>query len=452
MRRLAAFIVPIFLSCCVIAASLQTNESQTGQDDAISTINNTTQLARNQNFSHTPPLILTFAGDLMAHNVNFNMKMYDLIYKDVEKILHDDDLSFINVETPVCDTLPLSTYPNFNVHTSYLRAAVQAGFDVLSFANNHTNDHGKTGIDGTLTAVRTVQQERRTADLLPPFLIFSGLKDSEKERIQVTPFFYKGWNILFCSVTELLNSYDSSKERLYYSAPTKQGRAALILTIKEARSKYPCDVFVLALHLNEPEYGRMVSEAKKNWFKQLGEAGVDIIWAHHPHVMQPWEIITVERPALLPAAAEVDIPVAQTTSTTDMEKATEPFDLSKSSDDMADMKKITLSEQCKVFCMYSMGNFISGQRWQTCYEDPSYYREYTGDAALLQVTCTRNEAGRADFSALPLLITQYNEPAYPVVKRFTQDWIDTLNEKEKKYFTKRFELMQAYLPLQREKE
>ena len=39
-------------------------------------------------------LLLTFAGDLMAHTVNFNMKEYDLIYKDVEKILHDDDLSF----------------------------------------------------------------------------------------------------------------------------------------------------------------------------------------------------------------------------------------------------------------------------------------------------------------------------------------------------------------------
>jgi hypothetical protein len=123
-----------------------------------------------------------------------------------------------------------------------------------------------------------------------------------------------------------------------------------------------------------------------------------------------------------------------------------------SDDDMLAMEKIVLSEQCKVFCMYSMGNFISGQRWNTRYDDPSFYREYTGDAVLLQVTCTRNEAGRADFSILPLLITQYNEPAYPVVKRFTQEWINTLNEKEKKYFTKRFELMQGYLPLQREKE
>lgn len=68
----------------------------------------------------------------------------------------------------------------------------------------------------------------------------------------------------FCSVTEILNSYDASKDRLYYSAPTKQGRATLLSLIKEARSKYPCDLFILGLHLNEPEYVRTVSESKKH--------------------------------------------------------------------------------------------------------------------------------------------------------------------------------------------
>ena len=410
MRRQAVFLfmLPIFFSCCVSTASMRTDIS-TRQDDNTSSAVNNQSSGKSASASQVTPLVLTFAGDLMAHTVNFDMKNYDLIYKDVEKILHNDDLSFVNIETPVCDALPLSTYPSFNVHTPYLRAAAQAGFDVLSFANNHTNDHGTTGIDGTLASVRTVQKERAAADILPPFLAFSGLKDSENDHIQVTPLSYKGWNILFCSVTEILNSYDASKNRLYYSAPTKQGRAALLALIKEARNRYPCDLFVLGLHLNEPEYGRTVSNAKKAWFKQLGEAGIDIIWAHHPHVMQSWETITVERPLVLQEAI--------------------------------------ISEQCKVFCMYSMGNFISGQRWHTRYDDPAFYREYTGDAVLLQLTCTRNKAGRADFLVSPLLITQYNEPAYPVVKRFTQEWIETLNQKEKKYFKKRFELMQDYLPI-----
>ena len=422
MRRIAVFtfLLPIFFSSCVSAESLQTTVPIIEGEAALSKIKNLHSI---ENTSSIPALQLNFAGDLMAHAVNFNMSAYDLIYTDVEKILHNDDLSFVNIETPICDALPLSTYPCFNVHTPYLRAAIGAGFDVLSLANNHTNDHGKIGIDGTLAAVRTVQKERYASEISPRLLIFSGLKDSDNDRIQVTPLVYKGWNILFCSVTEILNSYDSSKDRLYYSAPTKQGGSALISLIKEARKRYPCDLFILGLHLNEPEYGRTVSEAKKAWFKQLGEAGVDIIWAHHPHVMQSWETITVERPLLLRKAASTGYT------------------------GISDLKEAAVSEQCKVFCMYSMGNFISGQRWHTRYDEPAFYREYTGDAVLLQLTCTRNKAGRADFSVLPMLITQYNEPEYPVVKRFTQDWIETLGEKEKKYFKKRFELMNEYLPI-----
>lgn len=440
MRRISVFmfLLPVFCSCCVVADSLQVIIPAVVEEDAVPIDDGNLLFMGSNPYSH--PLVLTFAGDLMAHTVNFNMKSYDLIYTDVEKILHNDDLSFVNVETPVCDVLPLSTYPSFNVHTPYVRAAVQAGFDVLSLANNHTNDHGKIGIDGTLTAIRTVQKERPTSGILPSFLIFSGLKDSENDPIQVTPLFYKGWNILFCSVTEILNSYDSSKARLYYSAPTKQGREALLSVIKEARNRYPCDLFVLGLHLNEPEYGRIVSKAKKAWFKQLGEAGVDIIWAHHPHVMQTWETITVERPVPLQEATMTDNTTNQKTSDTDMT-------IDARHTDISDVKEIVVSEQCKVFCMYSMGNFISGQRWHTRYDDPAFYREYTGDAVLLQLTCTRNKAGRADFSVLPLLITQYNESAYPVVKRFTQEWLDTLSEKEKNYFTKRLELMEAYLPI-----
>lgn len=440
MRRIAVFmfLLPVFCSCCVVADSLQVIIPAVVEEDAVPIDDGNLLFMGSNPYSH--PLVLTFAGDLMAHTVNFNMKSYDLIYTDVEKILHNDDLSFVNVETPVCDVLPLSTYPSFNVHTPYVRAAVQAGFDVLSLANNHTNDHGKIGIDGTLTAIRTVQKERPTSGILPSFLIFSGLKDSENDPIQVTPLFYKGWNILFCSVTEILNSYDSSKARLYYSAPTKQGREALLSVIKEARNRYPCDLFVLGLHLNEPEYGRIVSKAKKAWFKQLGEAGVDIIWAHHPHVMQTWETITVERPVPLQEATMPDNTTNQKTSDTDMT-------IDARHTDISGVKEIVASEQCKVFCMYSMGNFISGQRWHTRYDDPAFYREYTGDAVLLQLTCTRNKAGRADFSVLPLLITQYNESAYPVVKRFTQEWLDTLSEKEKNYFTKRLELMEAYLPI-----
>lgn len=449
MRKPSFFFLFVLCHCCFLCCNV--TEIKQSELQKITTVTTYpffyADIGRYDTDSSQPPLILTFAGDLMAHTVNFNMKQYDLIYKDVEKILHNDDLSFINVETPICDALPLSTYPSFNVHTSYLRAAAAAGFDVFSFANNHTNDHRIVGIDGTLTAARTVQEERKAADTPPYLLAYSGLKEQVGEPIQITQICYKGWNILFCAVTEILNSYDSSKERLYYSAPTKQGRAALLTAIQNARKRYPCDLFILGLHLNEPEYIRTVSEQKKAWFRRLGEAGVDIMWAHHPHVMQPWETITVKRPVSAEASvrnhaehADPGIPALKKCLT-----ATAAGD-SVSSENNPTKPPFKPMEHRSVFCMYSMGNFISGQRWHVNYEDPAYYREYTGDAVLLQLQCTRTPNGNIDFKTVPILITQYNQATYPVVKQFTPAWLQTLNEKEQQYFNRRFTLMKAYLP------
>ena len=109
--------------------------------------------------SKTSELTLSFSGDIMAHDVNFKMKDYNRIYDDIRDILLNDDLTFGNVETPVCEERPLSSFPCFNIHKDYLRAAIEGGFDVFSFANNHTNDQGIQGIDGTIKSFNTLKEE-----------------------------------------------------------------------------------------------------------------------------------------------------------------------------------------------------------------------------------------------------------------------------------------------------
>ena len=62
-------------------------------------------------------LLVSFAGDLMAHNVLWkNTDDYDAMYDDVREMLSGCDLSLANMETPVDDKKPYATYPQFNVH------------------------------------------------------------------------------------------------------------------------------------------------------------------------------------------------------------------------------------------------------------------------------------------------------------------------------------------------
>src|SRR5574344_1747748 len=84
------------------------------------------------------------------------MRDYSDIYRDVQPLRASDFLSFGNLEMPVADSLPLSTYPRFNVHGPYVDAAIAGGFDVFSLANNHSNDQGSRGIGETLDLMKTV--------------------------------------------------------------------------------------------------------------------------------------------------------------------------------------------------------------------------------------------------------------------------------------------------------
>ena len=355
--------------------------------------------------SKTSELTLSFSGDIMAHDVNFKMKDYNRIYDDIRDILLNDDLTFGNVETPICEERPLSTFPFFNVHRNYLRAAIAGGFDVFSFANNHTNDQGIQGIDGTIKSFNALKKEYKNKELFS-----SGLKNKEDEDFKPVLIEKKGWKILFLSVTEHINSHDKSKHRLYYSEPSKAGRKKLVSTIKKMKEENPCDIFILSLHLSEEEYGLKVLEGKKTWFRALAAAGADVVWAHHPHVLQDWEL------------SEVELLNEETP------------------DSSSKLKK-------NAFFMYSMGNFISGQRWKVNYADPAYYREYTGDSIIMQLRLKKtNGILQPEIEAKPILITNYNEKDAPVIKRFTQEWIETLPEKERAYYLKRLELMRAYLP------
>ena len=81
------------------------------------------------------------------------------------------------------------------------------------------------------------------------------------------------------------------------------------------------------------------------------------------------------------------------------------------------------------------------------YADPAYYREYTGDSIIMQLRFKKIDGIlQPEMEAAPILITNYNEKDAPVIKRFTQEWVETLPEKERAYYLKRLELMRAYLP------
>lgn len=357
-------------------------------------------------------LVLTFGGDIMAHTPNFSMDDYSMIYADIEEIIKNDDLSFANLETPVHGGRPYESYPTFNVQPPYAQAAIDAGFDVFSLANNHTNDQGYEGMEETLGFFQPKEAEGVYA---------AGIKPEGHRGFSYQLIEFGQWKVLFVALTEILNSF-ADYEKLDYVAPNANRRKTLAQELTQLRQDNPCDLFVVSLHTCEDEYVHEITQVRRDFYRLLLDNSVDIVWANHPHLAKEWEVFTAQGEEFSHAVA-----------------------------------------------MYALGNTISGQRRDPQFTKPETNRDYTGDGYLIQVVVEKDappppSAGVTSATAplesdapykpnfrivevVPHLITTYidGDNNY-LIRRLTDDFIQELrdqgNQKWADYLAARKALME----------
>lgn len=326
-------------------------------------------------------ITLLFGGDIMAHTVNYAITDYAKIWKDITPLLQSSDLAFANIEAPIDTTKKHSSWPNFNMTYNYVNASITAGFNVFSLCNNHTNDQGLTGIQETAKTTKALQTAAKNQN---KDIYFSGIKNSPNDSFSYNLIEKNGWKILFLPITELLNRPNYS-EYINFSKPTVEQRQKIIELCKELKAKTKCDLFIFSLHTAEPEYTRKVTDAQEEYYMNLLNAGVDIVWANHAHIIKDRKFI---------------------------------FD--------------TKNQRHKMI-MYANGNTISGQRTAPDFKskNPIGERDNTGDGLLYQVIFSKEEKeGKTAITikkATPHFITTYINTANEyVIKLLNKDFVDYL--------------------------
>ena len=343
----------------------------------------------------TSSILITFAGDIMAHTPNFKGGHYNLIYKDIEKYLKQSDFSFANLEAPVCDAREYSNYPQFNIHKEYAKAAIDAGFNVFSLCNNHSNDQDLEGIKATKEYFDSLYMQ--TKDTSRP-VYSSGLKDTPQSPFTYQVIKHRDFTILYLAVTEILNQ-NSYSSYINYVWPSKNKRQEFLELVKTLREQNECDMFILSLHTSEPEYVLSVQKEQRDFYYSLLDSGVDVIWANHPHVAKLWEVINYKE-----------------------------------------------SGKVKLI-FYAQGNTISGQRRNPKFYDADGMREYTGDGFITQVRFEKTSDGIKVIWINPVLITTYITPEYLyVIRELNESFIEELQNKKQtvwaSYLTQRKSLME----------
>jgi hypothetical protein len=217
-------------------------------------------------------LRLSTAGDIHGEG-----RVRDLLNRGGNPLAHvaaelrNDDLSIVNLETPVGSPgrPEVKTYV-FLAPESLLPALESGGADVVSVANNHGMDHGAGAL------LRTIDLSRKHG--LAP--VGGGADRSSAYRASLHR--ARGRTVAVVGVTRVLSAgWDARPGRA--GVASAYDEAAVVDAVRAA--EHVADVVVVAVHWGI-ERDRCPDPHQRRLTRLMVDAGTDVIAGHHPHVLQ----------------------------------------------------------------------------------------------------------------------------------------------------------------------
>lgn len=261
----------------------------------------------------TQPVRITVAavGDVLPHMSVVNSVRdpatgsYDFgpVFTPIAPYLAKADYAVANLETRFAGPdLGYSGYPNFNSPAELAFSLKENGVDLVATANNHSLDMGWEGIVSTLDKLDAAG------------LAHVGTYRTNAERGTPVIADIRGIKVAFLNCTADLNGY---------ALPDEHGYAVNLLDVDQVAEDammarmWGADVVIALLHYGN-EYDREPSTEQVDVSQRLLSRGVDVIIGSHPHVVQP----------------------------------------------IAHVFEYTGWKVANKYVAYSLGNFVSAQRWR----------------------------------------------------------------------------------------
>ncbi len=241
---------------------------------------------------------LMVAGDVMSHmpiTKDAYVKEtgeydYSHMFADAAQQVETADYAIANLETPLAGG-EYSGYPKFNAPDALAYDVKEAGFDLVSTANNHTRDQGMDGIFRTLDAVDAAG------------LAHVGTYRSQEERDASSGIVVAdvgGISVAFLCYTYGLNGFQIDSDRRYsvnlfntdyYTSLCTPDYDLLGADMAAARAMNT-DLIAVIMHWGV-EYRDSATDYQQEMARWLVEQGADLVLGSHPHVLEPMETLTV---------------------------------------------------------------------------------------------------------------------------------------------------------------
>lgn len=219
---------------------------------------------------------LNFAGDVIfAGKVGelLQKKGYDYSYSALNGMFKKDDLTVVNLETPIT-TGGVSAENKqfvFKGAPEALDALKSAGVDAVNLANNHTLDQGEQGLLDTLS------------NLSKRGIPYVGAGADSKEAYTTQYFERQGIRIALLGFTRVIPHTD-------WIAGAKKPGVASVYDSREglkaiAAAKKKADLVVVVVHWGK-ERVEQYDATQQELGHSLIDAGADLVMGGHPHVLQ----------------------------------------------------------------------------------------------------------------------------------------------------------------------
>ncbi|MEK3876712.1 CapA family protein [Paenibacillus sp. FSL M7-0420] len=219
---------------------------------------------------------LSFAGDIIFSGkagALLEQKGYDYSYSALDGMFKKDDLTVVNLETPITTRGVGAKNKQFVFKgpPKALDALKAAGVDAVNLANNHTLDQGEEGLLDTLKHLG----ERGIPHV--------GAGRNSQEAYSAQYFERNGIKIALLGFTRVMPviewKAEAGKPGLASVYDSAEGLKAI------AAAKQKADVVVVVVH-----WGRERMEQYDKTQQALGhsfiDAGADLVMGGHPHVLQ----------------------------------------------------------------------------------------------------------------------------------------------------------------------
>lgn len=239
----------------------------------------------NSNISNEEDSVtLIMVGDMLMHmpvnrsgmRTDGNMD-FSHLFTYTKKFIKNADIAIVNQEVMLGGKeLGISGYPMFNTYYEVGDALVDAGFDVVLHATNHTMDRGKEGL---LNCISYWEENH-------PSITYLGIQDTAQEQEEIYITEQNGINIAILNYTYGLNGLPMPDGMPY--AVNLMDKKKMAKDI--AKAKELADFVVVCPHWGT-EYVLEASTYQKEYAQFFLENGVDLVIGAHPHVIEPVEML-----------------------------------------------------------------------------------------------------------------------------------------------------------------